>query len=125
MKLGFTVGCWDLFHRGHQVFLQGAKETCDYLYVATMTDFWCRVQKGANRPAQPLAARIERLRNTGLADKIVVLDTLDIDPYLQMVDLWIQGEGQRNLRTSSKTPTIVLPRTPGISTTELIAAHHR
>jgi cytidyltransferase-like protein len=119
MKIGFTVGVWDLFHEGHQKFLEKAKDHCDYLCVGIMTDFWVRVQKGHDRPFESLELRTTRLRETKLADKIVILDTLDVHPYLQIADVWIKSEGQKNMRPTIWPNEVFIPRTPDISTTEI------
>jgi cytidyltransferase-like protein len=125
MKTGFTVGVWDLLHEGHTKFLLKAREHCDYLYVGIMTDFWVRVQKGHDRPFHSLEQRIVALRNTKLTDKIVILDTLDMYPYLQMVDVWIKGEDQKNMRPFEWHNEVYVERTPDISTSELIKKYRR
>ena len=61
MKIGFTVGVWDMFHAGHINFLADAKKNCDYLAVGIMNDFWVRVQKDHERPAESLEQRIVKL----------------------------------------------------------------
>lgn len=119
MKIGFTVGVWDVWHRGHEDFLRRAREQCDYLVVGVMTDYWVRVQKGHNRPAESLAKRMENVRSH--ADKVVALDTLDMTSYLQIADVWIKGADQKNMRPEH-WPCVYLPRTPGISSSQLIEA---
>tara|TARA_Y100000034_G_scaffold135249_3_gene206408 strand:+ start:250 stop:645 length:396 start_codon:yes stop_codon:yes gene_type:complete len=120
MKLGFTVGVWDIFHEGHANFLKAAKEHCDYLYVGIMTDFWVRVQKSHDRPFQSLELRLVDLRKNPHVDKVIILDTLDMHQYLQMVDVWIKGEDQKNMRPRTWSNEVFIGRTPDISTTELI-----
>jgi len=120
MKLGFTVGVWDLLHEGHINLLKRAKDHCDYLFVGIMTDFWVRIQKDHNRPFESLAQRLVNLRNTNLTDKIIILNTLDMTPYLQMVDVWIKGSDQKNMLPIQWDNEVFLSRTPNISTTELI-----
>jgi cytidyltransferase-like protein len=119
MQIGFTVGCFDLLHYGHINFLKRSKEHCDYLIVGIMTDYWIKVQKGQDRPEWELKTRYEMLEKTGLCDKIVILDTLDMTPYLQMIDVWIKSEDQNNMRPEFNN-TVILPRTKGISTTQII-----
>jgi cytidyltransferase-like protein len=120
MKLGFTVGIWDLLHEGHTNLIKKCKDHCDYLFVGIMNDFWVRVQKGHDRPFQSLEERISKLRQVDMVDKIVILDTLDMEPYLQMVDVWIKGKEQKNMRPITWPNEIFLDRTPGVSTTDLI-----
>lgn len=120
MKIGFTVGVWDVFHEGHTNFLRECRKHCDYLHVAVMTDFWCRVQKGASRPHFSLAKRMADLRASGLVDNVVIMDTLDMRPYLAMCDVWIKGVDQQNMRPDEYPCTVYIDRTPGVSTTQLL-----
>lgn len=121
MRIGFTVGVWDLFHEGHLNFLKEAKKHCDFLHVGIMTDYWVRVQKGhKGRPAESLENRIVNLKKLDIVDNIVILDTLDMSPYLQMCHVWIKGEDQKNMRPIEFANSIFIKRTEGISTTLLI-----
>ena len=120
-KIGFTVGVFDLLHDGHRSLLLEARRHCDYLVVAVMTDYWVRVQKGHERPAESEQTRLLHVRNSGLADKAFLLDSLDVSPYLQLADVWILGQNQRNMRPfDPPIPQVRIPETPGISTTLLI-----
>jgi glycerol-3-phosphate cytidylyltransferase len=121
MKIGFTVGVWDLLHQGHLNFLKNAKQHCDFLHVGIMTDYWVRVQKGhSGRPVQSLEHRIVNLNKVKYVDNIVILDTLDMSQYLQMCHIWIKGEDQKNMRPFDFKNSIFITRTEGISTTLLI-----
>lgn len=121
MKIGFTVGVWDLFHEGHKNFLYESKKHCDYLIVGIMNDFWVRVQKGhEGRPFHSLPLRIQKLREINIADKIVILDTIDMSQYLQIADIWIKGEDQKNMKPDNFQNCIYLKRTPNVSTTSII-----
>ena len=120
MKIGFTVGVWDLFHEGHLNFLEEAKNYCDFLHVGIMTHYWVRLQKGHDgRPIESLESSIVHLRKLEIVDNIVILDTLDMSPYLQMCHVWIKGEDQKNMRPVEFANSIFIKRTEGISTTLL------
>lgn len=96
-------------------------EHCDYLLVGVMTDYWVRVQKGHTRPHDSEQTRLLCIRNNPLVWKAILIDTLDMSPYLQMVDVWLLGENQRNMRPfDCPIPQIRLPETPGISTTLIL-----
>ena len=119
--IGFTAGVWDMCHEGHTNFLKKCKEHCDYLIVSVATDYITRVQKGQNRPVNSLEQRLTDLRNSGLADKLVITDGLDVGMYLQIADVWFKGSGgQPNLRPLEYANIIYIEYTPGISTTMLI-----
>ena len=123
MKIGITFGVFDLFHYGHENLLKRCRDYCDYLVVGVVTDYWVKVQKGHDRPIQNVYDRIESVKP--YADKVVIVDTLDMSQYLQMADIWIKTIGQNNMRPTFYPNIVVLPRTPGISTTELIAAKNQ
>lgn len=120
IRIGFTVGVWDLFHQGHNNFLQECKKHCDFLHVGIMTDFWCQVQKGCDRPYYCLAKRIVDLRQHPAVDNIVVLDTLDMEPYLSMSHVWLKGEDQKNMLPIHYPSTAIIKRTAGVSSTDEI-----
>lgn len=40
--VGYTCGCYDLFHAGHLSFLEACKKECDILVVGLATDWRCR-----------------------------------------------------------------------------------
>jgi glycerol-3-phosphate cytidylyltransferase len=123
LKIGFTVGVWDCWHQGHINVLRQAIKHCDYLVVGVMTDYWVRVQKGhSGRPRDSLALRCQNLRQSGLADRIVTLDTMDVTPYLQMVDVWIRGDEQKNMRPEAFLNVVFVRRTSGVSSTRKIQA---
>jgi glycerol-3-phosphate cytidylyltransferase len=118
--LGFTVGVWDCWHIGHENFLRQAHIHCDYLIVGIMNDYWVQVQKGQDRPQYALPTRMMHLRDSGLADKILILDTLDMSQYLQIADVWIRGQDQRNMKPIDYPNCVWIPRTEGVSTTDIL-----
>ena len=121
MKIGFTVGVFDLFHQGHQNLLEQCAAHCDHLLVGVMNDYWVRVQKGHDRPHDSEQTRLLRIRNHPLVWKGILLDTLDMEPYVQVADIWLLGENQRNMRPfNTSVPQVRIPETPGISTTLLL-----
>ncbi len=119
--IGFTRGVWDLFHEGHINCLIKCREQCDYLIVGVATDYITRVQKGQNRPINSLETRLTNLRKSELADKLIIVDNLDVSPYLQIADVWFKGEeGQPNLRPIEFANIVYIERIPEISTTQII-----
>ena len=72
MIIGFTNGCFDRFHDGHQFFLTECRKHVDYLIVAVNSDRYCREFKGADRPYEPLALRMNRVRM--LAEAVIPVE---------------------------------------------------
>lgn len=62
MIVGFTNGCFDLFHEGHRHFLTQCRRHCDYLIVAVNSDAWCKERKGEGRPVDGIWARMMHVR---------------------------------------------------------------
>lgn len=124
MKVGFTVGVFDLLHEGHKRLLQRAASHCDHLVVGVTTDWLTRVQKGHDRPSQSYETRATAVRQfvgrIPKSCKVIPIDTLDMTPYLQVCDMWVRGENQRNMRPFDYASTVLVPETPGVSTTMLL-----
>ena len=66
-----TYGTYDLLHYGHIRLLKRAKELGDYLIVGVTADDFDKA-RGKINVQQSLMERIEAVRATGLADKIIV-----------------------------------------------------
>lgn len=73
MKKVITYGSFDLFHEGHYKLLKRAKELGDYLIVGVTTEQYDE-SRGKLNIIDSLDERIENVRKTGLADKIIVED---------------------------------------------------
>ena len=66
-----TYGTYDLLHYGHIKLLERAKALGDYLIVGVTADDFDRT-RGKINVQQTLMERIEAVRQTGLADEIIV-----------------------------------------------------
>ena len=66
-----TYGTYDLLHYGHINLLKRAKELGDYLIVGITTDDFDKT-RGKINIHQSLIERIEAVKATNLADKIIV-----------------------------------------------------
>ena len=71
MKKVITYGTYDLLHYGHIRLLERAKALGDYLIVGVTSDSF-DLTRGKINAQQSLIERIEAVRATGLADKIIV-----------------------------------------------------
>lgn len=123
MKKVITYGTYDLFHQGHYNLLKRAKELGDYLIVGVTTDNF-DLERGKMNTCNNVMERIEAVKATGLADQIVIEEYRgqkieDIQKY--GVDIFAIGsdwEGYFDY-LSEFCEVVYLPRTQGISSTQL------
>ena len=126
MKKVITCGTYDLLHHGHIALLKRAKALGDYLIVGVTADGFDK-ERGKLNVQQSLAERIENVRNTGIADMIIVEEyegqkISDIEKY--GVDIFTVGSdwvGKFDY-LSEYCQVVYLPRTRGVSSTGLRAA---
>lgn len=123
MKTVITYGTFDLFHEGHYRLLQRAKELGDYLIVGVTTDNF-DLERGKMNTCNNVMERVEAVRKTGLADRIVLEEYKgqkidDIQKY--KVDIFTVGSDWTGYFDYLKEycEVVYLPRTEGISSTQL------
>lgn len=123
MKKVITYGTYDLLHQGHLNLLRRARELGDYLIVGVTNDSFDR-ERGKLNVRNNVLERIEAVKNTGLADEIIIEDYVgqkidDIQKY--EVDIFAIGsdwEGKFDY-LNEFCKVVYLPRTEGISSTML------
>ena len=69
--IGFTNGCFDIFHYGHAYFLKKAKYKCDTLIVGLNSDLSVKKLKGHKRPINNYNDRKRVLLSTKYVDKVI------------------------------------------------------
>ena len=120
-----TYGTYDLLHEGHIRLLERAKALGDYLIVGVTSDDFDR-SRGKINVKQSLTERIEGIKKTGLADEIIVEEYEgqkidDIQKYgVSIFTVGYEWEGYFDYHKEYCT-VIYLPRTTGISSSELRA----
>ena len=96
--IGFVASCFDLLHAGHCMYLQEAKNVCDYLIAGLQEDPTIdRPQK--NKPIQSLFERKIQLESVKYVDKIVTYKTeKDLEKLLETIkpDVRILGFDAKN-----------------------------
>lgn len=123
MRKVITYGTYDLLHQGHINLLRRAKELGDYLIVGVTNDNFDR-ERGKLNVVNNVLERVEAVKATGLADKIIIEDYFgqkidDIQKY--DVDIFAIGsdwEGKFDY-LNEYCKIVYLPRTEGISSTML------
>lgn len=123
MKKVITYGTYDVLHYGHINILRRAKELGDYLIVGVTSDNFDK-ERGKLNVRNNVLERVEAVRATGYADKIIIEDYIgqkidDIQKY--DVDIFCLGsdwEGKMDY-LNEYCKVVYLPRTEGISSTQI------
>lgn len=125
MKKIITYGTFDLLHQGHLNLLRRAKELGDYLIVGVTSDSYDR-GRGKLNVRNNVLERVDAVKATGFADEVIIEDYVgqkidDIQKY--NVDIFAIGsdwEGHFDY-LNEFCKVVYLPRTQGISSTQLRA----
>ncbi len=125
MKKVITYGTFDLLHQGHINLLRRAKELGDYLIVGVTSDSFDR-GRGKLNVRNNVLERVESVKCTGYADEVIIEDYIgqkidDIQKY--DVDIFAIGSDWDGCfdYLNEYTTVVYLPRTEGISSTQLRA----
>ena len=125
MKKVITYGTYDLIHKGHIRLLERAKALGDYLVVGVTADNFDRA-RGKINVQQSLIERIEGVRQTGIADEIIVeeYEGQKIDDIKRLnIDIFTVGsdwEGRFDY-LNEYCKVVYLDRTQGISSSDIRA----
>lgn len=123
MKKVITYGTYDLLHRGHIKLLERAKELGDYLIVGVTSEDFDK-KRGKINVQQSLMERVKAIRETGLADEIIIeeYEGQKIDDICNYgIDIFTVGSdwvGKFDY-LNEFCKVVYLPRTEGISSSDL------
>lgn len=124
MKKIITFGTFDLFHIGHVRMLKRAKELGDYLIVGVSTD-QLNYKKKERNPIYNEKSRMEIVGSMACVDEVFAEESLEKKrEYILKhgADVFVIGDDWSGKFDDLKDicQVIYLPRTPCISTTEII-----
>ncbi|CAM3993462.1 pantoate--beta-alanine ligase [Rahnella bruchi] len=125
MKTVITFGTFDVLHIGHIKILQRAKEFGDRLVVGISSDA-LNFSKKQRNPVYPEQERRDIIAALGCVDEVFIEESLELKgEYIKKfnADILVMGNDWEGRFDEYKSLCAVtyLPRTEGISTTQLIA----
>ena len=125
MKKIITFGTFDVLHVGHIRILQRARALGDYLIVGVSSDA-LNFSKKQRYPVYPESERIEIIQSIAGVNEVFREDSLELKgEYIKkyQADVLVMGDDWVGRFDEFKTlcEVIYLPRTEGISTTQLIS----
>lgn len=123
-KVIISFGTFDVFHVGHLRLLQGAAECGDRLIVGVSTDA-LNIQKKGRPPVYNQDERKEIIQALKCVDETFFEASLELKAeYLKKfnADILVMGDDWQDKfdEFSTLCEVVYLPRTPAISTTEVI-----
>jgi len=124
MKRVITFGTFDVFHYGHLLLLERAKALGDHLAVGVSSDE-LNFRKKGRHPLYSLEERLAILSALRVVDRVFIEESLDLKKdYIlaEEADILVMGndwEGKFD-HLKAYCDVVYLPRTPSISTTEII-----
>lgn len=120
-----TYGTYDLLHQGHINLLRRAKQLGDYLIVGVTSDSFDK-GRGKLNVRNNVLERVEAVKATGFADEVIIEDYVgqkidDIQKY--DIDIFAIGSDWQGRfdYLNEYCRVVYLPRTEGISSTQLRA----
>ncbi len=124
MKTVITFGTFDVFHLGHLRILERARALGDRLVVGVSSDDLNHSKKGRN-PVYPEAERMEIVAALKCVDEVFAEESLEQKAeYLRdyEADVLAMGDDWKGRfdEFSGICEVVYFPRTPSISTTEVI-----
>ncbi len=123
MKKVITYGTFDLFHIGHLEILRRAKALGDYLVVAISTDEFNWNEK-CKQCVYPYEERAEIVAAIKYVDEVIpesCWEQKKVDIQRHRIDIFVMGDdwaGKFDF-LNDKCQVMYLPRTRGISSTEV------
>ena len=122
-----TVGVFDYFHYGHLKLFERCKAYGDHLIVAVQDSDWILKYKPTSKILYTTEQRIEIVSALKIVDETIVYR--DVDEIVKEVDfdVFCRGEDQSHAGFLAASEwaqahgkkVVVLPRTPGISSTAI------
>lgn len=124
MKKVITFGTFDVFHIGHINIIERAASMGDYLIVGVSSDALNHSKKGRS-PIYSEDDRLKIISSLKFVNEVFLEESLELKiDYIRKydADLLVMGDDWKGRFdwVNSECEVVYLPRTPSISTTEII-----
>ena len=130
-KLVVTNGCFDIMHRGHASYLEGARKLGDAVLILLNSDESVRALKGESRPIVCEDDRAFMLNSLRCVDRVVIFNSPRCDKELKAIapDVYVKAGDytvetldptERQALFDSGTEIVFMPFVAGLSTTNVI-----
>lgn len=130
-KLVVTNGCFDIMHRGHASYLEGAGKLGDAMLILLNSDASVRALKGETRPVVCENDRAFMLNSLRCVDRVVIFDSQRCDKELAAIapDIYVKAgdytvetldPAERQALFDAGTKIVFMPFVPGLSTSNII-----
>ncbi len=131
-RLVVTNGCFDLLHTGHITYLENARNQGDALLVGVNSDSAVRQLKGPGRPINSAEDRALVVAALESVDGVCIFQEKTATRFLSVAqpDIYVKGgdytletlnQEERALVERAGGQIVILPLTPGKSTTSLLS----
>lgn len=128
MRIGITFGTFDMFHYGHLRILQRARALCDRLVVGVSSDEFIASKNKSHGLAFPYEQRAAIVGELKCVDEVFKEECEEKKAdYVRghKADVFIIGADYAGrfdwLKEACGVEVVYLPRTPGVSTTQLLS----
>ena len=117
-----TFGTFDIFHIGHLNILKKSKNLGTKLIVGVSSDELNIIKKN-RKPINNLKQRLAIISSIKYVDQVFIEESLEKkEDYIRLykADILVMGDDWKNKFDHLPCKVIYLPRTPSISTTQII-----
>lgn len=129
-------GCFDVLHVGHIRLLKSARGFGNWLLVGINSDAAVESLKGFSRPINSALHRAEMLIALRVVDAVYVFDSVRATEFLRLArpSTWVKGgdytletldQNERKAVEDAGGEIVIVPSTPGFSTTSTLRALHK
>lgn len=124
MIVGWTNGCFDIFHNGHLYVLYKAKQLCDVLHVGINSDKSIKKLKGKSRPIMSQDERFEIIASIKYVDRVYIFDEPTPIRLIEeiMPDVIVKGGDwdPEDVVGKELAKVVTIPLISDVSTTKII-----